>query len=73
MGLKYADLGLKVVENPRYDRGNIFEMGKLSTLLKWSKEDPVSKWEMQRNERIYEYQGNRNPFVDYPDLADYLY
>ncbi len=73
MGLKYADLGLKVVENPRYDKGNIFEMGKLSTLLKWNKEDPVSKWEMQRNERIYEYQGNRNPFVDYPDLADYLY
>ena len=73
MGLKYADLGLKVVENPRYDKGNIFEMGKLSTLLKWNKDDPVSKWEMQRNERIYEYQGNRNPFVDYPDLADYLY
>lgn len=73
MGLKYADLGLKVVENPRYDKGNIFEMGKLSTLLKRNKEDPVSKWEMQRNERIYEYQGNRNPFVDYPDLADYLY
>lgn len=73
MGLKYADLGLKVVENPRYDKDNIFEMGKLSTLLKRNKEDPVSKWEMQRNERIYEYQGNRNPFVDYPDLADYLY
>ncbi|MDC7220565.1 MAG: endonuclease [Spirochaetales bacterium] len=44
--------------------------GKLSTLLEWNDEDPVSDWEMERNDRIEECQGNRNPFVDYPDWAD---
>ena len=73
MGLKYESLGLRVVENPRYDKGNIFEMGKLSTLLKRNEEDPVDEFETQRNNRIYEYQGNRNPFVDYPELADKIY
>ena len=73
MGLKYESLGLRVVENPRYDKDNIFEMGKLSTLLKRNEEDPVDEFERQRNNRIYEYQGNRNPFVDYPELADKIY
>lgn len=62
----------------RYDFLNIVEevessmslhMGRYSTLLKWNQEDPVDEFEMQRNNRIYEYQGNRNPFIDYPDLV----
>ncbi|MCD8195208.1 MAG: endonuclease, partial [Coprobacillus sp.] len=36
--------------------------GRLSTLLEWNSEDPVDDFETQRNNRIYEYQGNRNPF-----------
>ena len=41
--------------------------GKLSTLLQWHQQDPVSEWERNRNNIIYEsYQGNRNPFIDYP-------
>ncbi|MGZ3774240.1 MAG: endonuclease I family protein [Pseudobdellovibrionaceae bacterium] len=39
-------------------------------LRKWNKEDPVDEEEMRRNEEIYKVQGNRNPFVDYPELAD---
>lgn len=39
--------------------------GKLSTLLRWHEEDPVSLSERERNNRIYTtYQRNRNPFVD---------
>lgn len=55
------------------DSEDSVSMGKLSTLLKWNKEDPVDAFETQRNNRIYEYQGNRNPFIDYPELADRIY
>jgi len=42
-------------------------------LMKWSKEDPVSQKEIDRNEAIWQLQGNRNPFVDYPGLEDYIW
>ena len=42
-------------------------------LMKWSKEDPVSEKELARNEVIWQFQGNRNPFVDYPGLEDYIW
>lgn len=48
-------------------------MGILSELLKWNEEDPVDKFEIRRNNRIYEYQGNRNPFIDHPSLAKQLF
>ena len=50
-----------------------YEMGNLDSLLRWNEEDPVDEFEMRRNGRIYEYQGNRNPFVDLPELAETLY
>ncbi len=45
----------------------------LDLLLKWNAEDPVSDWEIIRNERVYSEQKNRNPFIDYPQLADYIW
>jgi endonuclease I len=42
-------------------------------LLRWHAEDPVSEQELQRNERIFRLQGNRNPFIDHPDLASAIY
>lgn len=44
-------------------------MGKLSTLLKWNLENPVNDWEYRRNDAAQGIQGNRNPFIDYPNLA----
>lgn len=42
--------------------------GKLSTLIEWHLEDPVSSEEITRNEKVYStWQHNRNPFVDYPE------
>lgn len=42
-------------------------------LLRWSREDPVSQKEIDRNEAVYRQQGNRNPFIDFPDLAEYIW
>ena len=45
----------------------------LPTLLAWSEQDPVDEREMKRNEACYYLQHNRNPFVDYPQLAQYIW
>lgn len=42
-------------------------------LLKWHREDPVSQKEIDRNNGIQKTQGNRNPFIDYPYLAEYIW
>lgn len=42
-------------------------------LLKWNELDPVSAYEVNRNESVSKYQGNRNPFIDYPDLANCIW
>jgi len=43
--------------------------GKLSTLLQWHMLDPVDELERHRNEVIYSYQHNRNPFIDHPEFV----
>ena len=45
----------------------------LDLLLKWHREDPVSDLERTRVEAVYNIQGNRNPFIDYPDLVEYIW
>ncbi|GHI00767.1 endonuclease I family protein [Neobacillus kokaensis] len=40
------------------------------TLLKWHEEFPVSLYEKHRNLAIFELQGNRNPFIDFPEMAE---
>jgi endonuclease I len=42
-------------------------------LLEWNQEDPVSDFELTRNDVIYYYQGNRNPFIDNPYLASLIW
>ena len=41
--------------------------------LEWNEEDPVSALELTRNDVIYSYQGNRNPFIDNPYLATLIW
>ena len=42
-------------------------------MLKWHREDPVSEKELIRNNAIYAHQKNRNPFIDYPELVEYIW
>lgn len=42
-------------------------------LLKWHREDQVSQKELDRNEAVYKFQNNRNPFIDFPELAEYIW
>ena len=42
----------------------------LATLIQWHTDDPISTEEINRNDDIYDYQHNRNPFVDVPDYVD---
>lgn len=46
----------------------------LDMLPRWHEQDPVSQKELDRNEAVYESrQGNRNPFIDYPELVDLIF
>lgn len=45
----------------------------VALLMKWHRQDPVSKKEIDRNNGIQQTQGNRNPFIDYPYIAEYIW
>ena len=49
------------------------ELGDLTTLLDWHRNDPPDDFEMNRNNYIYNWQFNRNPFIDQPDLVEYIW
>lgn len=42
-------------------------------LLKWHRADPVSQKEIDRNEAVFKIQNNRNPFIDDPELVEYIW
>ena len=51
-----------------------FGMGLLSDLLAWNKLDPVDEYEVHRNNLLYKnYTNNRNPFIDFPEWAEYIW
>lgn len=45
----------------------------LELLLKWHRQDPVSQKELDRNDAVYVYQHNRNPFIDHPELVEHIW
>lgn len=49
------------------------EFGDLSTLLQWHVSDPPDDFEMNRNNVIYEWQKNRNPFIDFPEMVNFIW
>ena len=68
--LDYATNGYKAFSN-----------WSMQMLMEWHRADPVSAKEIARNEAVYNSpvgnkqfgQGNRNPFVDHPELAEYIW
>lgn len=51
----------------------VFTTWAVNLLLKWHREDPVSDKETNRNDAVYAYQKNRNPFIDHPELVEYIW
>lgn len=45
----------------------------IDLLLKWARQDPVSDKEKDRNDAVYRCQNNRNPFIDNPNLIEYIW
>ena len=50
-----------------------FSTWTINMLMEWTRLDPVSEKEIKRNEAVYRIQGNRNPFIDHPELAEYIW
>lgn len=54
--------------------GNTGYMGLMTDLLIWNHMDPVDEYEIHRNNLLYKnFTNNRNPFIDYPEWADYIW
>ncbi|HHF3024850.1 TPA: endonuclease [Vibrio diabolicus] len=51
----------------------VFEPWMLNMLKRWHKNDPVSEKEQNRNQQVFEFQGNRNPFVDHPEFVEQIW
>ncbi len=45
----------------------------INLLLKWHRQDPVSEKERSRNDAVQKHQNNRNPFIDNPEMAEYIW
>jgi endonuclease I len=52
---------------------SIYQMAWFSTLLDWHDLDPVDQFERNRNEVIFSYQKNRNPYIDYPEFVGLIW
>ena len=66
-----ANTGASGEGNERSDGRKVIES--LDTLLDWCRSDPVDEWELRRNDLVQALQGNRNVFIDYPELAWLLF
>ena len=72
----YPEPNLQLTNDPnqiqQVNNGDAY-MGLLSVLLQWHQQDPVDDIERTRNDVVFSFQGNRNPFVDHPEWVACLY
>jgi endonuclease I len=68
--LTWTSNGLDMLENNEYPT---MQQWAYKLLLQWAKQDPVDDIERKRNDDVYGIQQNRNPFVDFPNLAEYIW
>jgi hypothetical protein len=71
MTLRYT--GLTVVNGAPANSSGNRQIGDLATLIQWHRADPPDDFEMNRNNVIYTWQVNRNPFIDRPELVEFIW
>ena len=50
-----------------------FRDWEIEVLITWHRQDPVSEKETKRMDAVSDFQHNRNPYIDYPELAEYIW
>ncbi len=70
--LSLVDVITSAMDNATYQEGGMF-MAKKSVLLRWHIEDPVDDFERNRNDVIFSYQKNRNPYIDHPEFVERIW
>lgn len=73
MALVYDDLPWVVNYMYRQNSWPTLQPWAYEMLLQWARTDKVSQKEIDRNNQVEKSQGNRNPFVDFPELAEYIW
>lgn len=72
MSVCYMDKNLGQTTTSMYTNGSLKPWA-IALLIQWHTLDPVSQKEINRNNDVYDEQGNRNPFIDYPELVGKIY
>jgi hypothetical protein len=74
MAVRFQSLNVVNGDPVELSSGNpSYQIGDLTTLLTWHSVDPRDDFEKNRNNYIYTWQMNRNPFIDHPSLVDYIF
>ncbi|UII22774.1 endonuclease [Fulvivirga ligni] len=73
MDVRYESSVLDLELVDRISHSGDPELGVLHTLLEWHNLDPVDQSEIDRNNAVFEWQENRNPFVDHPEWVAAVY
>ncbi len=71
-GSSNGSAGLELSNNPS-DNKDLHTMGRLDRLIEWNNKYPVTEQEKKRNEYLYSNDFGRNPFIDHPELANYIW
>lgn len=69
----YQDLNWKYTYMCRNGAYPSLQDWAIDLLLEWHRADKVSDKELNRNEQVFLVQNNRNPFIDYPELVEYIW
>ena len=65
------DVGSKfAMQNDNYLE---FQPWEQEVIIQWHRQDPVSVKEIKRADAVSDFQHNRNPYIDYPYLAEYIW